>query len=79
MASRCTACGNRISTLQEITTTVSGAIKGMWSFVKGNATEILKLVSKLADAGVVGVAAGPLNVNKLPCPHCGAVGRWVDE
>jgi endogenous inhibitor of DNA gyrase (YacG/DUF329 family) len=79
MASKCTACGKRISTVQEITTTVSGAVRGMWSFVTDNATAILKLASILAESGALGIAAGPLNVNKMPCPHCGATGRWVDD
>jgi predicted RNA-binding Zn-ribbon protein involved in translation (DUF1610 family) len=79
MASKCTACGKRIATLQEVTTIVSSAVRGMWSFVRENGAAIVKLATILAANSIVGIAAGPLNVNKLPCPHCGAVERWVDD
>jgi DNA-directed RNA polymerase subunit RPC12/RpoP len=80
MAAKCTSCGKTISTWQELSTVGAGAIKGVWHFVKDNGAAILAIIARIAaTSGVVGAVAGPMNVNDVPCPYCGAEGRWVDS
>jgi hypothetical protein len=80
MAAKCTACGNTISTWQELSTLAAGAAKGAWRFVQDNGKSLLALIAQLAAAGGgIGLTAGPMNVNEMPCPHCGAKTRWVDS
>lgn len=76
MAAKCTACGNTISTWQEVTTAASESIKAVWDAMKDK----LDLAKLFADwmSGTVGITAGPLNVQKAPCPYCGKTGHWVD-
>ncbi len=78
MAARCLNCGYTMRTNQEIQSAILATFHTLVDAAKELGAEIVR--SLLGAVGGVGAVAAPLNVSSrpVPCPKCGAKGRWED-
>lgn len=79
MAVNCLKCGYRMSTGQELTSTMTHVAVGAPSFF-GN---LIKTLYEVFKSQRMGVLAGPMNheigsSKGVKCPNCGSYGKWED-